>query len=463
MPLKRVNVFTIEGDTAIPSPGPGAANFIYDINKNKITAVIGKEGKTQEVSQGGDVINDSITGETSTWSSQKIKDIFTPEQVGIIFNNDNSFDQNNYTVNSVDSTISFNSTGVTFVSGGSNYNDYIKYNHNTGLDENKITCDFTLDTYGSGVWVGYHGIGQRFGVQVNTANGVNHGKAFFVQISAADAATTLSGSTLSLGNLTLNTTVRLELERIRNTYTVKLSNLTDNTQDPLFFNYTYPLTSAQKASGRLWKPAFMCVGGDHTLNSFKYESNCIKNSVVFLGDSITWGSYPDTIENHYPYLIENKIRKPVIINANSSNQTSDIISLLNDEVSFLFSEQTENKIAVFCIGVNDANQGVNIATFQNNINSILSTCDLNGILPIMCLIPPTDETTFAINSTINSFNKYLLSLSDRVIVDINTPLKNGLTDLNSIYDSGDGIHWNASGHKVVANLIYSKLKNYISI
>lgn len=146
-------------------------------------------------------------------------------------------------------------------------------------------------------------------------------------------------------------------------------------------------------------------------------------------------------------LAGNRMR--YIANAGCNGQTSqEILARTTDDV--LNNPMGVPDFCMFCAGVNDALNGVAIATTQANIVSIISTLRNGGVEPIACTLPPIATTATGYSTTVRGFylqlNSWLRSYCKRnniKLVDlygawVNPTDANGSWATN--YATSDGIH-----------------------
>lgn len=106
-------------------------------------------------------------------------------------------------------------------------------------------------------------------------------------------------------------------------------------------------------------------------------------------------------------------------------------------------------------GVNDAEQSVSAATFMTNVRAIAALCRAAGVPLVVGLVPPRASAVSAAKRTLIAvYNLALREWAPRAgvyLADTHTPLAVATDDtLSATYDSGDGIHVNTAGHRLIA-------------
>lgn len=181
MGLKKVNVYTVEGNTPVPSPGPGAANFVYDIRTNRLTAVTGRHGNVR-------TINEGVGGGESVESTPPIA--IYPTLSDMLIGQENQIENNIYevTIASGDTTnnISFGKAWYRKTSGSTQaISDYVLINKE---DHNEIkfgnpsltikhseALSFGIDSYSSVVSQSINAIDRSSTIIVFVTSGLEVG------------------------------------------------------------------------------------------------------------------------------------------------------------------------------------------------------------------------------------------------------------------------------------------------
>lgn len=111
------------------------------------------------------------------------------------------------------------------------------------------------------------------------------------------------------------------------------------------------------------------------------------------------------------------------------------------------------RYAFVCLGTNDLNTGVSLATLQTNYTTIMDRFTAAGITPVAISLPPFN------NGNIPTFNAWLQA-QGWIYIDIYSGMVGTGTSLSATYDSGDGLHWNTAGHNYVYGTITSAIATY---
>ena len=180
------------------------------------------------------------------------------------------------------------------------------------------------------------------------------------------------------------------------------------------------------------------------------------DSILFLGDSLTEGLGVDT-NDAFPKLVESLIQKELkknikVINGGvSGSTTADGLDRLK------WYLKRKPSIVFVALGANDGLRGLDLTQSQKNLEEIIEyaqKADAKVMLASM-LIPPNYGPKYALEFKTmyeNLKTKYNLK---------NTPflLENvaGKKELNQ----RDGIHPNEQGHKIIAQNIFTFLKEQL--
>lgn len=113
---------------------------------------------------------------------------------------------------------------------------------------------------------------------------------------------------------------------------------------------------------------------------------------------------------------------------------------------------------VIQMGSNDANQAVSLASTIANVTEIVRTARSYGMPVVLCTVPPRASTaSAAIRQAVASINLWVRSFARSMgaeLADINRVLADPATGhLLASLDFGDGIHFNATGHAKVAQVV----------
>lgn len=180
--------------------------------------------------------------------------------------------------------------------------------------------------------------------------------------------------------------------------------------------------------------------GDMILEELKVFADFPNAPRCFLGNSLTQGRTATAYADGFAARIRANRSDPTLIAGAPSAKTGDWTTRLESVI------RMRPKRCIVELGPNDILNGVSLGTFQTNYTTIMNTLIANDIVPIALSIPPLG------NANVPAWNAWLASQGWRY-VDIYTPLLGTGYSLNPAHDSGDGIHWNGSGHEVVGDVV----------
>lgn len=173
------------------------------------------------------------------------------------------------------------------------------------------------------------------------------------------------------------------------------------------------------------------------------NKNKAYNNGILIGDSITAGYGPGLISDSQSslYLCAGS-------GQTSTNLKNSLDALVNSGATY----------AIIMIGMNDAGASVNTATYLANLAIIINGLVEVGITPYLCYVTPSTDATR--NGFIQGYNSGILSTYNGIwtIIDTYSPLSvdGTLTGaLDPSWDSGDGIHPNATGNLILDQTVES--------
>jgi lysophospholipase L1-like esterase len=174
-----------------------------------------------------------------------------------------------------------------------------------------------------------------------------------------------------------------------------------------------------------------------------------------IGDSITQGTPFVPAGKTYPEIFERL----------TGNQVMNIgiggLTVAEMEMDFASHMEEFHPSVVFLQGGgNDIDYGRDAEEIIDDFSSIFEMSEKRGVILIVCTILPSslDQTSESIR---NSVNDWIRGHMDRYgyLADIDIKLRDPIyTDrIASEFDSGDGIHPNATGMNEIALTIYKRL------
>lgn len=371
-----------------------------------------------------------------------------------VFEDDGAFDSGDYTVTSTGGTITVNASDITVdTSTYTDYTNYVSRDHYTGVDLWTQEVEGTLDAYGASVNIGIGGTGQKVGVILVLNNGANHGKMAFQKYSSSDTPTAVSSVSPDAISITEGQDYKLTLKRVGNTFYYTAQNITTS-GDIIRGSITYEYTSTDTVSYAFGKPRLVFNDIETTINKWSFTiDESERKKFCFLGDSIITGAHCGTYGEKGAYhILRDLFSNDTTVVANGGNDM-DELSNLTDEVELL-----KPKYVIISSGFNDANASVTANDYETDLDTILTSMDSAGIIPIILTPAPCVEASYAYNSLINEYRDKIFTKTTRHIIDINTVLKDSLDELESDFADADGIHINEQGHAVMAKYIYNYIR-----
>jgi acyl-CoA thioesterase I len=175
-------------------------------------------------------------------------------------------------------------------------------------------------------------------------------------------------------------------------------------------------------------------------------------AVVAFGDSLTSGPGLRR-EETYPALLQQRIsdagHKYSVVNAGVSGDTSsEALARFNSSLA------PNARIVILAIGINDGLRGVPITTVERNISAMIERAQARDIRVLLCAMeaPPIGGLSYTI-----AFHQLFTRLSERYKVPLVPFFLVGLIGNNG-FDLDDTLHPNASGHRVIADIIWPYLR-----
>ncbi|HYB94154.1 MAG TPA: arylesterase [Vicinamibacterales bacterium] len=174
--------------------------------------------------------------------------------------------------------------------------------------------------------------------------------------------------------------------------------------------------------------------------------------IVFLGDSLTAGlGLP--IDQSYPSLIDKKLKERgydlQVVNAGVSGDTS-----AGGLRRLEWSLEGDVKVLVVALGANDGLRGLPPSELKKNLTAILDRAKARGIPVVLAGMeaPPNNGIDYT-----REFRQVYTDLADDYDVRFVPFLLQGVAGDASL-NQGDGIHPNARGAAIVADLVWKELE-----
>ena len=330
---------------------------------------------------------------------------------------------------------------------GANTSTYDKYitKDNSYQNFRLFTWDiyFTVKDVGStsnGFGIGFKSVNtylacDRF-LEINTKNGIVSVYADFRSPTAGNASVLFTGATNL--NCSLNDQVHVTYDVYNSTGYLTVFNLTTGTKAVY--------SSIQEYNPNTSKLAVWSLGGAHQIDKVIISTNSrVCSDILFIGNSITTAGVVGNQALSFPAIVGAKFNNYSVCSGNGDRTTEVLLSMPN-------ILKLKPKIAIILLGTNDAASGISTTAFTANFINIKSQLNAIGTVVYFCKILPRGNAGF------DPFNTTLsVNIPSQYLIDTYTSLKGTGIELAAAYDCGDGLHPNAAGHAVIANLIKSKL------
>lgn len=210
--------------------------------------------------------------------------------------------------------------------------------------------------------------------------------------------------------------------------------------------------------GNVGKLSINNFGGDYRIKQLKlksYASNQV--DFIFCGDSITASGNSDGVAGKYYSYALHGFDKTYNIFAGGGNRTVDLEDALPEIKAY--NPTPQNTVAVISIGTNDVAASTLTATIVANIRTIVDDMEAHGFKEvIVCLQLPR----VTVGANIVTLNDALITefSASNILCDFFAPVQDtALTTIDANYDSGDGIHPNALGNRVMGGALQQVLLN----
>lgn len=178
----------------------------------------------------------------------------------------------------------------------------------------------------------------------------------------------------------------------------------------------------------------------------------VKPRVVFLGDSLTAGLGLPT-DQSYPSLIGKKLKERgydyEIVNAGVSGDTS-----AGGVRRLDWSLEGDVRVLVVALGANDGLRGLPTSELKKNLKAVLDRARARDIPVVLAGMeaPPNNGPDYA-----RDFRNVYAELAQEYRVRFVPFLLLGVAG-NAALNQGDGIHPNARGAQIVADLVWAELE-----
>ena len=189
-------------------------------------------------------------------------------------------------------------------------------------------------------------------------------------------------------------------------------------------------------------PFFAAMSGASLLVRVSTNSGRKSPRVMMVGDSITEVPYDSSVQltQRWARIVKNALGGNAVIAGLSGSKADEIAPLLLNEIPAIKPEWIISNF-----GTNDMDSS--LATFQTNINSLVSYCSTKGINLAVAKIQPIPSRTF---TNLNAFIDTLPHWVRRIRMDLALTTGNDGTTFNSANYGTDQLHPNATGHALMA-------------
>jgi lysophospholipase L1-like esterase len=311
------------------------------------------------------------------------------------------------------------------------------------FDHWEVDATFTVNAFTTLDGVGANGVevGGRYYVP-SVADGIwgmeiiPHPSSTSSQLALAITGGSLLEYTAS--NLTAPKTVRVRYRHNLTTNTVTHIANFDGGAD---VSLTEPYGSgAYVPPISFVSPAIRWLKGNMVCTALKFSADYPNAKYAIVGDSNAVSTTTPRSDG-YAHRLRVDYPDDVLLAAAGGTTTTDWVDMI-ESVTLM-----KPRYAFVCLGVNDFILTTPLATVQANYTEIVEALIDADIIPIVLATPPHG------NANVPLLNAWLAD-QDWRFIDIYAALKNpASTALAAANDSGDGIHWNATGHDVVYDMI----------
>lgn len=440
-----LNLFTTTLQGLVPAPGSVTGKFLGDDIAWHAAAGGVSQIKSKNVPVtilGTDTVKIDTTffvntGYRITLVGDYVKDTFLRASIGA-----------SYATTLPNATLSFPGSTILRASGGNNsFANFASFtNTSTNFQPEKYKVRFGVvpqsNAANDGIGFGFTSViaspsSYYVKIDLGTANSASL-KIFNSKNLAGTPITTASGITFNTGDSLVVETVR----NLGGSFAYVLKNLKNGLVTMTGYIYDRSNIVTTNVLPNLATPELEFFQGTQDVFLFHIIDLTQKNgNAIFLGDSITEGYNSGSgTSSDYPSMVFSGNTNLYDIEAGQSETTTAALGRVNRIIS------ANPKYVIINLGVNDKIQSVTDSNFKKQLDSIVSPLQRAGIIVILTsLVPQT-----AVNVT--TFNTDIFNLSVQrgcKYVDITTPLATG-TAMNTLYNSGDGIHPNTAGHALIA-------------
>lgn len=199
-----------------------------------------------------------------------------------------------------------------------------------------------------------------------------------------------------------------------------------------------------------------------------------KLNVVIIGSSIAYSWGASTYENSWAGTLQSVSQDNIINNAKNGYLTFHFLPEIKPNKMGIVPDITRNITAslkfnpdliIFSITTNDIANGFTVDDYMVNMKIMTDLCEANNVSFLIGSTTPRTLNSEGKKALIEINNRSKKIYGDDRFVNYHQELVDLQTlELKKIYDTGDGMHPNNAGHKVIFNAFYPfylKMKNKI--
>ncbi len=176
-----------------------------------------------------------------------------------------------------------------------------------------------------------------------------------------------------------------------------------------------------------------------------------KDLYLCFGDSITAASYLAPGES-YPDRFSALINKPVVVNAIPGSTTSDGLDRIHGVL-----DSVRPGFVIILYGVNDVIMGYSDSLIEYNLRNMIQACIDNKSVPVVCTYcTPLYGTHRAFTSGVNRLNELIKAIASDMGATI-VYFGEEISWTEELYSMPDGLHPNAYGHQLMAQVLFDTL------
>ena len=240
--------------------------------------------------------------------------------------------------------------------------------------------------------------------------------------------------------LATDTRYILEVHKVGFTYNFTITDeLTGDSTTVSYDNAVQSVGETFCGSGH-GGPGVVCVSGDVDCYNLIYSVRNFPHArVLFIGDSIEEGVqlHDDSSKRWCALTAKYLFNGDAFIMGCGGDTSSGV----NSRLTYAFASGFKADYVIVKVGTNERNDEGTITDWSTNIQTIVTTIETNGAIPVICC-PPLASTK---NQTILNMRDFILGKGYQTIrFDIATSTGDGETFDSSAFT--DGFHPNATGH-----------------